>query len=321
MNKRNTASENSKKFNKKNMLHQKDKISNSDIYGKITDIIIKKLEEGTIPWENPVINNCRPQNIITNHIYSGINTLILSNSRTPYFMTFNQAKEIGANVKKGASGLPVIFWSVKEKIKIDEETDETEKERYFLLKYFNVFNISDIENLPEKYLSKIKAVKTDFSEVKTAEEIIKNYLDAPKFEYCSGTPHYSPGSDTIRTPAKEYFKNSNHYYSTIFHEMGHSTGHEKRLNRFKNYSKAFKFGDSEYAKEELTAELTAAFLMAETKESLNINNKAAYIKSWLTVLQNDKRMIINSSCMAQKAVKFILFGKEVESDIQKIKEA
>jgi len=311
----NTTKIKSKRTNNKNenQLLQKEKISSKDIYQKITDLITQKLSSGIIPWENPLINSCRIQNLITNHIYSGVNTLILSMSKTPYFMTFKQAKEIGANIKKGAKSLPVVFWSVGSYEKENLESKEIEICKSFLLKYYNVFNISDIENIPAKYIQKIQDKTNNNCEIPTAQEIVDNYKNPPTFEYCVGTPHYSPSEDTIRTPQINYFKSSNHFYSTLFHEMAHSTGHLSRLNRFNNEHSNLSFGSKDYAKEELTAELTASFLMSETAETININNRVAYIQSWLKALNNDSRLIVSAANKAQKATNYILGRKEENS--------
>ena len=283
-------------------------IKSKNIYAKITDLIIERLEQGEIAWENPVINNCRPQNLVTGSIYRGINPIILSRTKTPFFMTFKQAKKIGANVKKGAKSLPIVFWDITTKTVENEEGEAEEKKSYFL-KYYNVFNISDIENIPAKYMEKTKLNKNNNIEILTAEQIISNYKNtpnAPKFEHCMGTPHYSPANDTIRMPKKEYFKSSNHFYSTMFHEILHSSGLESRLNRFKSHSGSLSHGSKEYAKEELTAELGASFLMAETGEKINIKNRTAYIQSWLKALKNDCKILLQAAGKAEKAVNYIL---------------
>ena len=220
-------------------------------------------------------------------------------------MTFKQAKKIGANVKKGAKSLPIVFWDVVTKTVENEQGEAEEKKSYFL-KYYNVFNISDIENIPAKYMEKTKLNEKNNIEIQTAEQIINNYKNPPKFEYCTGTPHYSPTNDTIRTPKKEYFKSANHYYSTVYHEMAHSTGHISRLNRFNHQSKTLNYRSTEYAKEELVAELTASFLMAETGEKINIKNRTAYIQSWLKALKNDCKMLLQAAGKAEKAVNYIL---------------
>ena len=303
--------QNKSNTNEENLLRTEKKYNQKqNIYQKITDLIIEQLETGAIPWENPVINNCRPQNLITGHIYKGVNPLILARSKTPFFMTFKQAKQIKATIKKGAKSKPVVFWSVGT-YKKENEAGELEEKRSFILKYYNVFNISDIENIPAKYLDKTHLDKINNIEIKTAENIIANYPNPPEIEHCMGTPSYSPIEDKIRIPQKGYFINSNAYYSTFYHEIAHSSGHKKRLNRFNEQGSSLLFGDKEYAKEELTAELTASFLMAETGENINIKNKSAYIQSWLKILKNDNRLLIASSAKAEKAVNYVL-NRQIE---------
>ncbi len=276
-----------------------------NIYEKVTNLIIEQLKKGHIAWENPVIDGCRPQNLITGHIYRGLNPLLLSLSDTPYFITFNQIQDIGANLKKGSKSFPVVFWKpfVKEVV---AEDGEKEEDVLFCLKYYNVFKITDVNNIPAKYLERAKTVSNDFKEIPTAEEIIRNYKTCPKIETAQGTPCYSPSLDTIRIPAKDSFVSANAYYSTLSHEAIHSTGHMGRLNRFNDEGQSFAFGSKTYAKEELTAELGASFLMAETGEKLNIENHAAYIKSWLERLQNDNKLLLIAAGKAEKAVNYIL---------------
>ena len=295
----------SNKTDKNSQTPARTRIKSKNIYAKITDLIIERLEQGEIAWENPVINNCRPQNLVSGSMYKGINPIILSRSETPFFMTFKQAKKIGANVKKGAKALPIVFWDVTTK-KVENEKEEIENKNFYFLKYYNVFNISDIENIPNKYMEKTILNENHNIKIQTAEQIINNYKNPPKFEYCTGTPHYSPTNDTIRTPKKEYFKNANHYYSTVYHEMGHSTGHVSRLNRLKSCSKSLNYRSNEYAKEELVAELTASFLMAETGEKINIKNRTAYIQSWLKALKNDCKILLQAAGKAEKAVNYVL---------------
>ncbi len=299
-----TITANSKK--KENHPHHPKIKSNKDIYQKVTDLIIEKMEHGQIAWEHPLINNCRPQNLITGNIYKGINHLLLSLFEIPYSMTFKQAKNIGASIKKGAKSLPVVYWNISRKTEKNEETGDEHEHIYYFLKYYNVFSIDDIENIPEKYLAKTRHEKTNFIEIKSAERIIKNFKNAPKFEESTSDLVYIPSTDTIRLAKKEYFKNSTHYYSSLFHEMAHSTGHFSRLNRLNADYSNLSFGSKDYAKEELTAELSASFLMAETGENINIENRAAYIQDWLTVLKSDKRMIVYAAAKAEKAVDYIL---------------
>ena len=276
-----------------------------NIYEKVTNLIIEQLKKGHIAWENPVIDGCRPQNLITGHIYKGLNPLLLSLSDTPYFMTFNQILDIGASLKKGSKSFPVVFWKpfVKEVISEDGEKEENV---LFCLKYYNVFKITDVENIPVRYMERAKTVSNDFKDISTAEEIIRNFKTCPKIETAQGTPCYSPSLDIIRIPPKESFRSANCYFSTLFHECCHAVGHFSRLNRFADEGQSFAFGSKTYAKEELTAELGASFLMAETGEKLDIENHAAYIESWLKALQNDNKLLLNAAGKAEKAVNYIL---------------
>ncbi len=276
-----------------------------NIYEKVTNLIIEQLKKGHIAWENPVIDGCRPQNLITGHIYRGLNPLLLSLSDTPYFLTFNQILDIGASLKKGSKSFPVVFWKpfVKEVV---TEDGEKEEDVLFCLKYYNVFKITDVENIPAKYLEKTKIATNEVKDILTAEEIVKGFKTCPRIETTQGTPCYSPSLDIVKIPAKEFFRISRNYYSTLYHELTHSVGHSSRLNRFADEGQSFAFGSKTYAKEELTAELGASFLMAETGEKLDIENHAAYIESWLKALQNDNKLLLNAAGKAEKAVNYIL---------------
>ena len=286
-----------------------EKTSRIDVYNKITNIIIEQLESGKIPWENPNIQGIRVQNLITGHRYTGVNTLILQMSDTPFFMTFKQAKNIKASIKKGAKSFPVVYWNITTKTVEDEETGEEEERTFFILKYYNVFKITDIENLPERLIAKAEKILVDNKTISSCDEILNNYPNSPAIKnfiptWFNDSNGYSSSNDTVYIQPMNMFKSENHYYSTLFHEIVHSTGHTARLDRFVKDS--FVFGSVPYAKEELTADLGAAFLMAEADQNINIENKAAYIQSWLKALNNDKKLIITAAGKAEKAVNHIL---------------
>jgi antirestriction protein ArdC len=297
------------------------KMTNKDVYTKITNLIIEQLNNGHIPWENPNINGVKAQNIVTGHFYSGVNPLILQMSDTPFFMTFKQAKALKASIKKGAKSYPVIFWSTVTKNIEDKETGEEEEKTLFILKYYNVFKITDIDNLPEKLLNKAESLLVDNKTIISCEEIINNYPDAPKIKNfipnaSNSSNGYSHTYDAVFSQPLNMFKSENHYYSTMFHELIHSTGHLSRLNRLSEDS--LKFGSKTYAKEELVADLGAAYLISEAGQNINIENKAAYIQSWLKVLKNDNKMIITAAGRAEKAVNHILNNKEFNKSSKKI---
>lgn len=276
-------------------------MSKFSVYEMVTNRIIKQLEEGKIAWENPL---ARQQNLVSGHVYKGINTLILGCAGSSYFATFKQIKEMGGTLKKGSESFPITFWNIISKKK-DEAEGEEEEKKFFFLRYYNVFRAEDIENLPEKYQKKLS--EKDNADIISAEDIISRYQEPTYVETSGGKCFYRSTEDTINMPSKGKFKNSREYYSTLFHEMAHSTGHQTRLNR----KLGNPFGSPDYAREELIAELSASFLMAETGEELYIKNHTAYIQSWLKALNDDVKLIFTASKQAEKSVNYIL-AKDVE---------
>ena len=166
------------RINSKKQNNQYKKMTNNNVYEMITNRIIEQLENGYIPWENPNIKGLKTQNLITGHIYTGINPLLLQMSDTPFFMTYKQAKQVNANIKKGAKSYPVVFWSVITK-DVKNEEDEMEEKKLFLLKYYNVFKISDVENLPQKLIDKAEKLLVNNKKILSGEGILNNYQNAP----------------------------------------------------------------------------------------------------------------------------------------------
>lgn len=281
------------------------------VYDIVTDKIIDNLEKGQIPWRKTWNGgDSLPQNLFTKRHYSGINILMLAYSgfTSPYFATFKQITEHGGKIKKGSRSEVVTFWKIGNK-KIKETDPDTGEEKTitqktFLLRYYNVFNVEQTEGL-EKYIPKVEL--KDFDPIAKAEEIINNYKNAPAiFNNGVDSAYYSPRKDEIHLPLKEVFEKSEFYYSTLFHEATHSTGHKDRLNRFTN-SDQFIFASESYSKEELVAEMGASFLSGISGiENEVIENNSAYIQGWISELKKDKRLIVFASSQAQKAVNFIL---------------
>jgi len=274
------------------------------VYGIVTQKIIDKLNQGIIPWEKPWIGL---RNYITKREYHGINLLLLSMEKhqSSEFMTFKQTRDLKEYVKKGSRADMVIFFKryeveTKDKdgnLEIDERTGEPKKELRFALRYYNIFNL-DQTTIPLPDYGNGK-------QSKKCEDILQNIKNLPIIEEGGNIAAYNPVQDSLSIPSKREFKDREKYYSSIFHELIHSTGHETRLNR-----KDFKhngFGDEKYSKEELIAEIGASFLCAQCGiENKTIDNSAAYIQGWLKRLNNDKTLIISASAQAQKAVDYIL---------------
>lgn len=265
----------------------------------ITDRIIQSLEKGKIPWKKTWIN--APKNAVSKKDYRGINRLLLSMTEfsTPYFLTFKQAQNLGGHIKKGSRGIPVLFWQL---VKIEEDGELTGDTVPFM-RYYTVFNLDQVEGIDK---SKFSLSQNEFESIEDCEDIVKEYKDSPEVLHRGCQPCYSPSKDTVEIPAPEYFTSEEEYYSTLFHELTHSTGHKSRLNR-KEISSINKFGSDSYAEEELVAEFGASFLCGYAGiENAVIENTTAYIQGWLNVLRNDRKMIINAASRAEKAMNHIL---------------
>lgn len=213
-------------------------------------------------------------------------------------MTFNQVKEIGANVKKGEHGHIVVF-SKKPELKTDENGNEEKTKP--VLRYYIVFNISQCENIPEKYIQPLPEHENE--PLQRCAELIEWMPNRPEIVQENHKAYYRISSDTINMPRMEAFIDSPSYYATLFHELIHSTGHQSRLDR-----KSLTERDMEnYSIEELTAEIGACYLMSLTGiADAMIPNSAVYIESWLKHLKNDRKYIFIAASQAQKAVDYIL---------------
>jgi antirestriction protein ArdC len=269
-----------------------------NVYKIVTDRIIAKLKQGVVPWRKPWVNGQPPVaiNWMTQKPYRGINQWLLEPGE---YATILQINEAGGRVKKGEKASIVVFWKWIEKE--DEETGEVEKIPF--LRYYSVFEINtQVEGLQ----SKRKPVQQfDHDPIEAGEKIVREYVNKPEIRYAPGQAYYHKGLDYISVPPLKDFPNPNEFYSVLFHEMIHSTGHPDRLNR-KGIATPAAFGDQDYSKEELVAELGAAMLCSLAGiEDTTIDNSAAYIQSWINQLENDSRLIIHAAAQAQKALNYI----------------
>lgn len=271
----------------------------------ITDIIIKKLESGNIPWIKPW-NNCgEPKNIITNKEYRGINNLLLSFNgySNPFYLTINQAKQLKIRIKydEMSKGHLIVFWKTNT---IKDKNNEDIEKTIPMLRYYKVWNLEQCESIPEKYKTP-EIPSLEFNPIETCENIISEYKDCPEI-ISDNKAYYSVGKDIIGIPNKSLFKSIEDYYSTLFHEMIHSTGNKKRLDR-KSLTTSVKFGSEIYSKEELIAEIGNSFLCGYSGiMNKTIDNSSAYISSWIKVLKSDNNIVISSASYAQKAFDYIV---------------
>ena len=270
-----------------------------DIYKEITSRIIAEMENGIIPWQKPWVASGSCISYATGKPYSLLNQMLLG--RAGEYATFKQIRQAGGYVRKGEKAHMVVFWKWLEQK--DEETGEVKEVPF--LRYYNVFHIDQCEGLTAKHT---KPLPNSVDPDETADSIITDYCsrEGVTLTHEAGDrAFYRPSTDSITLPHMAQFALTAEYYSTAFHELTHSTGHSKRLNRL---DKTAFFGSEAYSKEELIAEIGASALvnLAGLETSNSFRNNTAYIQNWLSVLRNDKRFIVSASGKAEKAVNLIL---------------
>ena len=284
-------------------------MASEKVYEMVTEKLIEALEAGIVPWQKPwVCIGGEMKNLISKKAYRGINPFLLAVAAqtqgfsSPYWLTFKQCSGLGGKVKKGSKSAMIIFWMFLEK-----ENKETGKiSKFPMLRYYRVFNTDQCEGLEDK----IPASDTKLEEIEpieNAEKIFDDFFNqnplAPKLTIGGDRACYSQGADTVTVPKREQFKTAEGFYATVYHEAIHSTGHETRLARFGKDA----YGSENYSKEELVAEFGSAMLCATAGiEKETIENQAAYIRSWLKALNNDKKMAVLAASKSQKAVDFVL---------------
>jgi antirestriction protein ArdC len=276
-----------------------------DVYERITARILAALEAGTPPWVKPwsAVADPIPRNGASRRPYRGINALLLGMERdaagyaSNQWMTFRQAQQLGARVRKGERASTVIFFEMKPGRPVDPD-DEHEARLRPVVRVFNVFNIDQIDELPAEY----RAAPLD-DRPWDADAQAEAILERSGAEIVHGgfRAYYSPQSDRIHLPVRGAFGSAAGYYGTALHELAHWTGHGARLDR----RFGARFGDSAYAVEELVAELSAAYLCAHCRIDGSLQH-AAYISSWLEVLRRDKRAVVMAAAKAQSAADYLL---------------
>lgn len=290
----------------------------TDAYQAITDRIIAKLEAGEVPWKRPWRGGTSvwPLNLKTKKRYSGVNVVLLgfcSDFESPYWATFRQIKELGGHVKRGSKGTQIVYWNWTVK-KFETESEDGKKEtterRIPFLKTYTVFNAEQCDGL-EKYLPTVDPKDAlDFDSIEECERIVEGYKGCPAISFDGGgSAFYRPVSDSVHMPKRERFLSEEEFYSTLFHELTHSTGHKKRLDR-SGINECVSFGSENYSEEELVAEFGAAFLCGAGGISPKVvDNNTAYIRSWLKKLRNDKKLAVYAAAQAGKAADYILGNK------------
>ena len=288
-------------------------MNNDNIYQMVTDRIIAEMGKGIIPWQKPWNGGECCISHTTGKPYSWLNQLMLG-GKVGEWLTFKQCKAEGGSVKRGEKGSPVVFWSFNDKRVKDVDADGNEVIRIVrghpFLKYYTVFHIDQCEGIKPKFDKELKVYDND--PIEAAENIVKTYFDREACTlnvYQSAQAFYSPSTDSVTVPQMSQYEVKEEYYSTLFHEMTHSTGHETRLARI---VKVAAFGSETYSKEELVAEMGAAMLVSTAGIDCEkaFKNSVGYLQGWLKALSNDNKLIVLAAGKAEAAVKYILNGTQ-----------
>jgi antirestriction protein ArdC len=284
----------------------------TDVYQKITDHIVAELEKGVRPWLKPW-NAEHAAGRITRPLrgngipYQGINVVMLWSAAiakgyaAPIWVTYRQAKELGAHVRKGEQGSLVVYADKIIRTETNVETGEEAERAIPFLKAYTVFNVEQIDGLPEHYYAKPQARTDSVQRIAHAESFFA--ATGVSVRHGGNRAYYSVSTDHVQMPPFESFRDAESYYATRGHETVHWTHHPSRLAR--DFGRKRR-GDEGYAMEELVAELGAAFLCADLDLTPEVrDDHAAYIAIWIRVLMNDKRAIFTAASHAQRAVDFL----------------
>jgi antirestriction protein ArdC len=278
-------------------------LQHQSVYQIVTEQIIKQLESGVAPWHRPWRTE-PPCNLISGKEYRGINPFLLAPQGygSRYWLTFNQANKLGGHIRKGEKSSIVTFWKIGEE-RVVKSTDGTErKTRPFLLRFYHVFNIEQTEGIAEK-LGLGKA-SPRIPSLDKCQAIVSGMPNRPAITQ-DGRAWYRPSTDTVGIPSRSAFNSAEEYYSTLFHELTHSTGHASRIGR-EGIEQLNTFGSESYSKEELVAEMGAAMLCGVTGiVPATLSNSAAYLNSWIDRLRADSQLIVSAASHAQKAADYI----------------
>lgn len=293
-----------------------------DLYQEITNKIVSALEKGTMPWTKNFGNGNHVAGPVSRPLrfnlkpYSGINVLVLwltaheKGYQSPIWMTYRQAQELGGNVRQGEKGTYVVYANSFKKNETKEDGEESTKNIFFLKSYV-VFNVEQIDGLPESYYQKVGG----FENQDVRDIDAENYISSigADIRFGGDRAFYHRGLDYIQVTEFEKFKTSDDYYATVFHELIHWTSHKSRLDRVLLGT----YGSEAYAMEELVAELGAAFVCADLSVASSVMpSHEAYIAGWIKVLKNDKKAIFKAASLASRATEYLheKAGRTVEAE-------
>lgn len=275
-----------------------------NVYETITSTIMTALKQGVVPWRKPWhVQSNAPVNAVSNKSYRGVNVFLLglSQFRDHRWLTLKQAGDLGGRVREGQRATLVVFWKHWEP---KEPDPDASSRRIPILRYYHVFNVEQCEGLTLPSLHAAKPLQ-EHERIERADLLVRHMPDPPTIREQGNSAWYRPSDDLVQIPPLASFESADGFYGTLFHELGHATGHHKRLNR-NGVTGEIRFESSDYSKEELVAELTAAFCCATVSlDNSLIGDAASYINGWLKALQNDPKAVVIAAAQAQKAADYI----------------
>jgi antirestriction protein ArdC len=279
----------------------------------VTDAILKALEEGTVPWNKPWISTGgKALSMSTKKPYRGFNSLALYVSSldggftSPWWGTYKKINKLGGKVIQGQHPTPVSFYKFFKKV-----NDEGEEETRVMHRYYNVFNQQQAEGLDEVFPI-AEAEEFEFTPIERAEALVEGYTNKPEVDYGGDRAFYMPTRDRIGMPEQKQFTSPEEFYSVLFHEFTHSTGHKDRLNRDLSGMQS----SHKYSYEELVAEMGAAFMCYEAGIENTLDNSASYLASWSRALKDKPVWIVRAGNKAQQAFDYML-GKSYDDEEDK----
>jgi antirestriction protein ArdC len=281
------------------------------IYETVTNIILSHLEKGTVPWRKTWVDRGMPMNYFTKRGYRGINLILLNLLPYPtnYFVSFKQVKELGGKIRKGEHSHMVIFWKWITPVRDEQVEIEQDLSAYPYIQFHRVWNVAQCDGLQ---LEAIEPTMNNNEQIRGIDATIDTLPDKPLIQQVEREGYYDHKRDLVNVPEIGYFESSAAYYSVLLHELVHSTGHERRLNR-KGITERHHFGSVPYSFEELIAEMGACYLLSHFGiETDGYANNASYIQGWMEKFRKEKYLFIHACVQAQKATDYLLQLKSDE---------
>jgi antirestriction protein ArdC len=276
----------------------------------VTATILADLEAGNLPaWRKPWNAAASMPRNVDGRAYRGINVWVLlltaqaKGYSDPRWLTYNKARELGGNIKRGEKSTAVVLWKPVKRTETNDEGETVEKSS-MLLRFYSVFNVDQAEGLTLKALPTAETRTND--PVEAAEAIIAGMPNPPSINWTGTKAYYIPSMDAVTMPPRDTFEGPAEVYSTLNHELSHSTGHKDRLNR-STVTDGHTFGSDGYGREELVAEFGSAIVSAEAGIGpATLVNSEAYIAAWAKTIKADPRAVIVAAAQGHKAADFVL---------------